>query len=387
METSFELELIELYCADESPPRQRHGDSRGDLPSDVPPSILQKMIEAAATAFASVVVLGAGFALGGWGYHKFYKWLVVQKIENAFKPGDPVLEMAAVGKQVPTSVLSQVEGVDEDHWILRDEQAKIDAIVDGTDKGHYHLLIGEKGTGKSSMLLDAMQKVNGEGVSMMEAHADLEIFRVRLGKALDFEFHEDYIGSYFSERGPRESTALLDIERAFNKLEKVAMRRRQTVGRPLVLIINSTHLLRDDEDGKDLLELLQQRAEQWAASNLATIIFNSDDYWVYERLKQLSTRMEVTPIGDLPKVQAISALKKYRAKYFNQEPDDSVLEKVYELVGGRLTFLNRVAKSKDMLATCDDIMEVEKTWFLNQCWILGMEMDDDVMDQQKYAVS
>lgn len=28
---------------------------------------------------------------------------------------------------------------------------------------------------------------------------------------------------------------------------------------------------------------------------------------------------------------------------------------------------------------------MEKTWFLNQCWILGMEMDDDVMDQQKYA--
>lgn len=41
----------------------------------------------------------------------------------------------------------------ETHWILRDEQAKIDAIVDGTDRGHYHLLIGEKGTGKSSMLL------------------------------------------------------------------------------------------------------------------------------------------------------------------------------------------------------------------------------------------
>ena len=73
------------------------------------------------------------------------------------------------------------------------------------------------------MLLDAMQKIDGEGCSMFEAHADMEIFRVRLGKALDFEFHEDYIGSYFSERGPRESTPLLDIERAFNKLEKVLL--------------------------------------------------------------------------------------------------------------------------------------------------------------------
>lgn len=84
------------------------------------------------------------------------------------------------------------------------------------------------------MLLEAMQKIDGEGVSMFEAHADPEIFRVRLGKALNFEFNEDYIGSYFSERGPRDSTALLDIERAMNKLEKVALKRRSTGRGPLV---------------------------------------------------------------------------------------------------------------------------------------------------------
>jgi len=40
---------------------------------------------------------------------------------------------------------------------------------------------------------------------MFDAHADLEIFRVRLGKALDFEYHEDNIGGLFSIRGPRVS--------------------------------------------------------------------------------------------------------------------------------------------------------------------------------------
>ena len=222
---------------------------------------------------------------------------------------------------------------------------------------------------------------------MFEAHSDLEIFRIRLGKALDYEFHEDYIGGYFSERGPRESTALLDIERAFNKLEKVALKRRAKIGKPMVVIINAIHLLRNDEDGRDLLELLQQRAEQWAASNLVTMVFNSDDYWVYERLKVLATRMEVTSITDLPKEQAISALCKYRTKYFPNPPSTEELEEVYERVGGRLTFLNRVAKSEDMLQTCDKIIDTERRWFLNQCWVLGKEMDDDVMDQQKYAVS
>lgn len=302
-------------------------------------------------------------------------------MEGAFEPGDPMLELAAMDGPPPNIILDE----EDEHWIRRKEQEKIDAIVNGTDRGHYHLLIGEKGTGKSSMLLDAMQKVQGEGISMFEAHADLEIFRIRLGKALDFEFHEDYIGSLFSIRGPRDTTALLDIERAFNKLEKIALTRRKTIGRPLVLIINSVHLLRDNDDGQDLLELIQQRAEQWAVSNLVTVIFNSDDYWVYERLKQYATRMQILPVLDLPKDEAIAALSRYRKRYYKEEPDLNILKKVYDQVGGRLSFLNRVAKSKDMLKICEEICRVEKTWFLNKCWILGKEMDDDVMDQQKYA--
>jgi hypothetical protein len=339
------------------------------------------MLEAAATSFASIIVLGIGFGLAGYAYHRAYKYFVLKKMANAFEPGDPVLDLAALSKRLTKKHNSA------SHWVVRPEQEAIDKIIFGLDVGHYFLLMGDKGTGKSSMLLEAMRKIDGYGVAMLDAHADLELFRLRLGKALDYEFHEDYIGAYFSERGPRETTALLDIERALNKLEKVALKRRAAVGRPLVLIINQMHLIRDDEDGKDLIELLQQKAEQWAAANLVTMVLNTDDYWVYERLKQLATRMEVVKVTDLPKIQAIVALQKYRERYFHEQPSVAILEEVYDRVGGRLTFLNRVAKSADMLATCDKILEVEKTWFLNQCWILGAEMDDDVMDQQKFAVS
>ncbi|KAF2102170.1 hypothetical protein NA57DRAFT_35354 [Rhizodiscina lignyota] len=341
------------------------------------------MFESAMTTLASISILG----LVGYSYTVYYKTLILKKMEHAFDPGDPVLELAAKGKSSsPTGLPEDDEsGRLREHWIQRGEQDKIDAIVRGDDVGHYHLLIGEKGTGKSSMLLDAMFKVDGEGCAMFEAHSDLEIFRVRLGKALDFEYHEDNIGALFSIRGPREGGALLDIERAFNKLEKVAIKRREAKGRPIIMIINSVHLLRNDDDGKDLLELIQQRAEQWAASNLCTVVLNSDDYWVYERLKNLATRMQVTRVGDLGKMKALFALQNYRLKYYGEIPSPEILEKVYDKVGGRLNFLNRVAKAKDMLAVCDEINRTEKTWFLNQCWILGAEMDDDVMDQQKYA--
>ena len=297
----------------------------------------------------------------------YYKKIVLDKIENAFSPGDPVLELAANGKNVTfrDPQHDHAEAMRE-HWIERDEQSYIDSIVDGTDKGKYHLLIGEKGTGKSSMLIDAMRKVEGDGCAMFEAHADPEIFRIRLGKALDFEYHEDNIGSLFSIRGPRDATALLDIERAFNKLEKVALRRRKRSERPLILIINAVHLLRDDENGRDLLELIQQRAEAWAASSLCTVVLNSDDYWVYERLKNLATRMQVTPVRDLPKDKAMAALRNYRSKYFDERPSPQILEKIYDRIGGRLTFLNRVAKADDMLSICDHICDTEKIWFLNK---------------------
>ncbi|KAI9785188.1 MAG: hypothetical protein M1839_000826 [Geoglossum umbratile] len=389
-----------------SPSTQKIGTENADFSSDNGSgqsgggwsSTLFKMFESAATTFSSLVILGyetplwgcvqgltpSGISrLAGYGYHKYYKHLVLQKIEDAFKAGDPILDLATVGRSTSLGIMEDEDG--SEHWVVRSEQTKIDGMIDGSERGHYFLLIGEKGTGKSSMLIDAMRKVAGVGVSIFEAHADLEIFRIRLGKALDFEFHEDYIGSLFSIRGPRDTTALLDIERALNRLEKVALRHWRTHGRPLVLIINSMHLLRNDEDGRDLLELVQQRAEQWAASNLVTFIFNSDDYWVYERLKQYATRMEVVPVMDLPKDQALLALKRYRAKYFKEEPSPEMLEKVYTSVGGRLSFLNRVAKSHNMMEACVQINDAEKTWLLNQCGILGGEMDDDVMDQQKYA--
>lgn len=114
---------------------------------------------------------------------------------------------------------------------------------------------------------------------------------------------------------------------------------------------------------------------------------NSDDYWVYERLKRYATRMEVVALSDLPRTRAIDALKRYRKRYFGEDLSPETLEAVYRYVGGRVNYLDRVAKSNDLLGTCRSICDMEKTWFYNKCWILGAEMDDDVMDEQKHAVS
>lgn len=54
------------------------------------------------------------------------------------------------------------------------------------------------------MLYEAMQAIHAEGVSICEAHPDLEVFRLRLGKALNYEFHEDSQTGLFQRRDPRE---------------------------------------------------------------------------------------------------------------------------------------------------------------------------------------
>lgn len=87
------------------------------------------------------------------------------------------------------------------------------------------------------MIFDSMAACQAEGVSMCDAHPDMEVFRLRLGKALNYEFHEDSQTGLFQRRDPREGDdfafllpcpksnaqnssggAALDIERGNNSM-------------------------------------------------------------------------------------------------------------------------------------------------------------------------
>ncbi|KAI0018097.1 hypothetical protein F4780DRAFT_794972 [Xylariomycetidae sp. FL0641] len=354
-----------------------------------------KFIEGGATALGSLLILG----LVGYSYNAYYKAHTLAKVENAFALGYSSLELAALSRHVdPASPHSELQNAaaveDDDDWVPREEQEVIDRIVDGTLQGQYHLVTGEKGTGKASMLLRAMRRIGGEGVAMFEAHGDPEIFRVRLGKALDFEFHEDYVGSLFSFKGPRDTTALLDIERACDKMEKIALRRKERLGRPLVLIVTGAHLVRgadgdNNGGGTDLLELLQQRAELWAASHLVTVVFVSDDYGTLERLSWQATRLRVTEVHDVPRPLALEALRAFRRARFGEAlpPAAPVLAEVYARVGGRLSFLARVARAPDMLAAADAICARQRHWLLGHYWILGADLDPGGEAQQDLAAA
>ncbi|CAN6666137.1 hypothetical protein TRVA0_037S01398 [Trichomonascus vanleenenianus] len=336
--------------------------------------IFMKSLETGAIMVASLSCLG----LAGVLYHNGYHRHALNKMAGAFNEGDPAFEL---------TMHSRSGKSDNEGWVVRKHQDLIDDIIAGNIVGRYYLLIGEKGTGKTSMILEAMKKVSGVNCTFLDAHRDPEIFRIRLGKALNFEFHEDYLGALFSIRGPRDTTALLDIERAFNRLEQVALEHRKKHKKPFILVINNAHLIRDDEEGQSLVELLQQRAESLSGAGLVTMIFNSDDYWLYERLKQLGTRLDVISINDLDRKESVLALKRARRRFNGTVVSDAEANDIYNLIGGRPQHLASVASKPDMLEACHHLIDKEKTWFLNQCGLLGEGMDDDVMESGKFSTS
>ena len=75
--------------------------------------------------------------------------------------------------------------------------------------------------------------------------------------------------------------------------------------------------------------------------------------------------MELISVRDLTKPKAIEALRTLRSRHFPQSAkDEEDFHAVYDKVGGRLAFLTKVAKEKDMIAKCNEICDSEKTWLL-----------------------
>ncbi|KAH9485518.1 hypothetical protein JR316_0002426 [Psilocybe cubensis] len=343
----------------------------------------------------AILTTAIGLGAGGIAYVKWYKKNVLDKIEDAFAAGyDPALELAKahVVKRAPPDedatdpIFTEVEPWT--HSLRRKEQDMIDPIIHGEEAGHYFMLLGPKGSGKGTMIFESMAKCNAEGVSMCDAHPDLEVFRLRLGKALNFEYNEDTQTGLFQRRDPREGGPALDIERAMNKLEKVALRCAPVRNKPLVLVINNVHFFQNDEEGRNMLLQLQQKAEAWAASGVLTMVFSSDDFWPFHVMRRNGSRMHASFLlsdRDLNSEEALHAAARIRHDTGRLTSiENPELQKAVSLVGGRLSYLNKVSKAKDMVGMAKHLLEVEKAWLQSQIGLIP-DCDDDVMDEQKWS--
>ncbi|KAF5393214.1 hypothetical protein D9757_000518 [Collybiopsis confluens] len=335
-------------------------------------------------ALTTVVGLGMVF-VGGIAYLRWYKKNVLDKIELAFEPGyDPALEVARrYHTGHPGFVDVDPEFIPWTEHLRRREQDVVDRIVNGQEVGHYYVLLGPKGSGKGTMLFDAMSAIQADGVAMCDAHPDLEVFRLRLGKALNYEYNEDSQTGLFQRRDPREGGPALDIERALNKLEKVAIRCAKRRKKPLVLILNNIHYFNNDDAGRQMVLQLQQRAEAWAAS-IMIMVFTTDDFWPFYAMRKVASRMHVLTISDLNTTEALHACTRMRLNVKQKIEHSEHIKQAVSTVGGRLSYLNKVATSDDVLGMANSMLEIEKAWLMSQIGLI-QDCDDDVMDEQKWS--
>lgn len=169
-------------------------------------------------------------------------------------------------------------------------------------------------------------------------------------------------------------------------MEKVALKLVAKRNKPLVLVINNIQLLQNNDESRLLLLQLQQKAESWAESHLVTVIFSTDDFWPYPMLRKASNRMQVLSVSDLTRSDSVSSLRKLRYSLRGEAEPDSVLEQVVDICGGRLSHMNHLAHSSDLLSAARRLMENERAWLLSEIGLIP-DCDDDVMDEQKVCAS
>ncbi|SPO35199.1 uncharacterized protein PSFLO_00670 [Pseudozyma flocculosa] len=325
-------------------------------------------------ASAGVLLLGVAAMV----YQSWYKSHVLKKMEAAFDPGyDPVLSLAKSGDQLAHVKINPP----------RPEDEMIASIVCGKESGRYFLVMGSKGSGKATSIIEAMAQIDADGCAFFDAHPDPSIVVDRFSEAINYSMNRDYLGTLLGLSDLSGMSYFQQLERALHKLERALINRRQKTGKPAIIVMNSAHLLPRDEDGTKLLHIFQQRAEKWASAGTATFVFTTADYWVYDVLRKASNRMDTLSFKDLTRKQSVNVLRGCRKQYWGEKPssqDPSVLHEVYEICGGRLGLLNKVARRKDMLRAARQLVEDDMQWVLSKTGIID-DHDDDVMDEQKWS--
>lgn len=324
------------------------------------------------------------------GYHKWYKADVLAKMEDAFAPGyDPVLALAqsSDGTGANRGQLAYVRVPD------RQEDELIARILRGEERGRYFLILGPKGTGKTTSIIQAMKDQDADGVAFFEAHADPDIVVDRFSEAINYTMNRDFLGNLVGLSDLSGMSRFQHLERSLHKLERALISRRQKTGRPAVIVMNAAHLLAQgdqpqDETALEILTVFQQRAEKWASAGTCTFVITLNDYRIYDFLRRHSNRMDTLSFRDLSRQQSLAVLRDCRRQYWGEEDarghDDGVLDGVYRLTGGRLSILNKVARRHDMLKAAKQLVEDDAQFVLSKTGIIE-DHDDDVMDEQVSA--
>lgn len=90
--------------------------------------------------------------------------------------------------------------------------------------------------------------------------------------------------------------------------------------------------------------------------------------------------LQVLTVYDLQPEEARGVCKRLRHYVSLPTPLQDTLTRAISIVGGRLAYLSRVSKARDMVEMARHLLTVEKGWLLSQIGLI-QDCDDDVMDE------
>lgn len=89
-------------------------------------------------------------------------------------------------------------------------------------------------------------------------------------------------------------------------------------------------------------------------------------------------------VYDLNPEEALRACRRMRHNVTLPVPVEDTLTQAITLLGGRLSYLDRVSRASDMVEMARQMMAVEKGWLLGRIGLI-QDCDDDVMDEVRFA--
>lgn len=85
-------------------------------------------------------------------------------------------------------------------------------------------------------------------------------------------------------------------------------------------------------------------------------------------------------VYDLDHKEAIQASMNMRRNSMHEMESIKIIREAVSIVGGRLSYLSRVSKARNMLEMANHLKDVEKGWLLSRIGLIE-DCDDDVMDE------
>lgn len=123
-----------------------------------------------------------------------------------------------------------------------------------------------------------------------------------------------------------------------------------------------------------------------SGSGVATFVFISDNFHTYRHLRRSATRMHTLSIRDLTPHETHTYLSGTHERLFPSAPPVTPAQslKIWDMIGGRLSFLSKVVKSHNLEESARELVSEYKEWLHSRVGLIP-DCDDDVMDEQKVS--